>query len=254
MHFDIASLISFLPQFAVGGIIAAYFYSFFNKKKPEDPEKIEFIVPRTASKEVKDKDEGNTHALDAIMESVGHLAENEKREYEAMASPYSKHVEGPKSILPDAQVLVLSLELWVLLFIALSPIGKLQFLLPSFSRFDSYMLYSALAVVLGISIMSTVTSRLSLSRRISGIAVVVAGLITFLSFYAPSMAWINATASLIHLVIVYSAIVVVCMVAYILSTSHKRRRVFLTSTYATFATYGITSFLLIYNLFNTILG
>ena len=261
MQFDLAALISFLPQFVIGGVVAIYFFITFRKLSPEE-EKLEFLLaPPDGHADGLEKDRiehqgGERSTLDGLMEStLPEISGNSVSDAEPSiaTAPFSDfvHNTGGKGIVADTQLILLTLDLWILVSLLLSPVKKLNLLLPSLPSTVTYSIYVVLAAVLGIAVLTTVVSRISVTKRLMAIMLVSAGALTFAAFYAPSMSWITGINGLIHLAIVYSAVVIVCMAVYTVATYMKRKPAFSASAYTSFASYGITAFILLFNLFTT---
>lgn len=267
MQIDLVAFYSFLPQFAAAGIVSIYFYSTFRKTHFEHSIAKKFLIGESSepwgdgSGSDKETDQGNEEtqltALDRIMaDYVSNDGKKDTEDEGELLLPHSKYrtpfVKPERvsyGILGDTQVILLSLDLWILVSLLLSPINRISALLPTFPTGYSYIIYTILGAAIAIAILTTVVSRIKVTRNTLTIMIIAAGAITFGLFYAPSMAWLNGMNGIIRIVILYSAVVLVCMAVYAISTFIHRRKAFRASAYASFASYGITSFLLFFNLF-----
>lgn len=261
MPFALSGLINFLPQFIIGGLVAVYFYSTFGKKSP-DRQTPEFILVRQAAGEETDqvevpvKDLEEHSALDTVMQSYAGGIDDESTEQKlseidhpsALFTPYEKDPGDSRSLLADAQLILLSLDLWILVSLLLSPVSRLTNLLPSVSSSYSTVIYLALSIALALAVLTTIVSRVNITRKSIAIMIAIGGGVTLAAFFAPSMIWVDKYSELIRIVIIYSAVAVVCIAVYALSTSLKKRTAFTTSAYASFTSYGLTAFVLFYNI------
>lgn len=268
MHIDIAALVSFLPQFVIGGVVSIYFYSTLrNTRFRETPDvTTKMYLDEVSTAETEESvmsSETQTTALDRIMEeyaeSQSSAVDKSEEEHAVDEVPHSKyHSTFNKTpyisygVLGDTQLILLSLDLWILISLLLSPVKRLSALLPAFPSGFSYLIYAILGAIIAISVLSTVVSRIKISKRILPFMIIGAGALAFATFYAPSMVWINGVNGIIKIVILYSAVVLVCMSVYAVATFLKRSSAFSTSAYASFASYGVTAFILFFNLFSLV--
>lgn len=266
MQIDLAALLSFLPQFVVAGAVSIYFYSTFkNVKFRESPDvTLDLFITRTQQEGPAGSEENDivqASALDRIMQEYSKSqAQNEIEEtmvedgvpHSEYRSSYNHVPFVSYGMLGDTQLVLLTLDLWILLSLLLSPIRRLSSLLPSFPSGFSYIIYTILAAVIAMAILSTVISRAKIPGKVLPLLIVGAGAMTIAAFYAPSMTWINSINTIIRIVIIYSAVVMVCMAVYAIVSYLKRKSAFKASTYASFVSYGITAFILFFNLFTLV--
>lgn len=255
MNFDPNALLNFLPQFVIGGALALYFYVSFRKYKPELIKDLSFITPQgNNSNDNTESSSDESSALDSIVSSS--LEDPpEVEEDEVDYSGYSTPVDIEEtmrqyersSFIGDTQLIVLTINVWILVSLLLSSVKTVNVLLPTLPGIIHLIVLVALGASIAIAIMTTVISRVSLSKRFMAIYVAAAGGITFGTFYAPSMEWVGNLRGLIHLTVVYSAVIMACLAAYSLASYMNRKTALSASTYSSFTSYGITVFILLYN-------
>ncbi len=256
MNFDPNALINFLPQFLIGGLIAIYFYATFKKFTPGGKEGLMFqaTIPQVTPFSRSHPDSGGISTLDSSMSRSLHFlgATKGNVDYSLYSSPidinYIRANNDRASFLGDTQLILLTIDLWILIALLLSPIKTVSQLMPTLPGFVSSAMFLLLASVLGIAILTTVVSRIDFNRKTLGILVIAAGGVTLGSFYAPAMQWVGGLNGLIHLVVVYSAVVIACMGVYAAATYMRKKPAFSTSAYTSFTSYGITAFILLFNL------
>ncbi len=245
----ISSLIGFLPQFAVGGVAAILFYFNF---KDTDTNPDTKLPPKSPL-----PNKANVSTLDLLFVNVG----AQRNEVSSTVDLWS--VRGSSSrtkneddasyrIISDIQKVLLTIVIWISVSLLLSPISRLNLLLPPFPAFVGNIVYIILGGLIGISIIATVTSRKNFSKPFIIAAISLSAALTVGIYYVPSMHWINNYGLLVRIVVLYTSALVVAVVVYLFSSVVKKSAALKVSTYASFASYGLTVLVLVYNVFSTI--
>lgn len=256
MNLDVNALVTFLPQFVIGGVIALYFYTSFKKYRPGPIGELEFkpAVMEGNSQGASEPGTGESSALDSVVRKSmmeDGVDQREEIDFSSRSSDVDlklvRNGMERKDLVSDTQLILVAINIWILGALVLSSESTVKKLMPSIPGLYSQVLYSALAAFLAVAIMTTVASRINFTKRTLAIFIAAAGGITFGLFYAPSMKWASGLNSLIHLTVIYSAAVMACAAAYAVSSYMQRRSAFSTAAYLSFASYGITVSLLFYN-------
>lgn len=256
MNLDVNALITFLPQFAIGGIIALYFYITFKKYRPGPIDELEFRPAAVEENSVAEPEPetGESSALDSVVSrSMVEDGSGQQKEIDFSSSSSDVNLKlirndmEKKDFVSDTQLILVAINIWILGALVLSSQNTVKKLMPSIPGIYSQVLYAALAALLAVAIITTVASRVNFDKKTLAIFIAAAGGITFGLFYAPSMQWAAGLNGLIHLTVIYSAAVMAGAAAYAASSHMQRRAAFSIAAYFSFVSYGITVSMLFYN-------
>lgn len=251
MAFSLTSLLSFIPQFAVGGLLAIYFFSFFRRLSPFAPVTFELGQYKSNSAEK------TPYEAPKYTRTRGDLDDLISRSFTVNRNVYFIAKKSMANIgkitssnfLAEIQILILALNLWIILSLVLSPFSMVSSLLPTIPMVPSQYIYMAMSILLSAAVLTTAASRLMPRGKMLALFVGLSGGSTFLLlYYAPLMAWVHSFIGIYMLLILYSSVVVVCFSAYFVATVARRHSAFLASSYTSFASYALTAFLLFFNM------
>ncbi len=238
MAFSLTALISFLPQFLIGGLLAIYFYAYFRKLSPVAPISFNSDYYRISNS----VDGGEEISQDP-----------EPLYYIGKHTDFNARAFQKSSLIADAQILVLTLDLWIIISLVLSPSGRVAKLLPNLSGVSLTLLYAILGILLSAAILTTAVSRLNLSKKVVALLVSLSGALTLVLFYyAPLMSWVHSYTSIFRLLVLYTAVIGTCFATYLIATFARKKTAFAVSSYSSFISYGLTAFLFLLNLFTSL--
>lgn len=251
MAFSLTALLSFLPQFAIGGILAIYFFTYFKRLSPFSTITLNLELYKTeADKTTRPKFSYYNRTqgeLDNLLAHSFGIPENSY--FVAKKTKINLRKFTRSNFMADVQLLILTLNLWIILSLVLSPMSRVSTLLPSIPAMPSTYLYIVLSATLSAAVLTTASSRLMPRGKILALFVGASGVSTFLLlYYSPIMAWVNDFVGIYKFLILYSTVVVVCFAAYLVASYSRRQTAFLASSYASFASYALTAFLLFFNM------
>lgn len=228
MILDFAAVLHILPEFVVSGVIAIIFYAEFKKPDPMAT-RPKFILVRGDS----------SFSSPIINPRDNSSSYNEKRK------PFA-------AVLGDSQMIFLTVNLWILLTLVLLPLSNSGAVLPQLSSTDGGIIYGLLTALFAIAVITSVVRRFSVTRTHIVITMAAAAVVSYLSFYLPSMQWIGSFAMIMRIVIMYGVIAASVFSVYVISTSLRRVSQEKVAVVGTFASYGITAVLLFVNLFQSV--
>lgn len=265
MPFSLTGLLDFLPRFIIAGIVTYFFISKFNHIDPLRAEKPKFILVHDDEKFRRRPGKKDLKRYEAAVQENTPVTKSWKtgsvvtygggygNGYAAKVTLFRPGSNDfrPNDSLNDIQIVLLSVVLWLLLSIALSPLGTIRTIMPKLTSYVGLMTYFALAVTILFAVAGTVVSRIKLDTKWMLAMLAGAAATTVVLFYLPSMAWINRFSTLGHIVIIYATALVVCVAVYMLAVYVRRRVAFYVSAYSSIAAYGISAILLGLNLILT---
>ncbi len=150
-------------------------------------------------------------------------------------------------IIKSVQLVMLTVNVWILLTILLLPSAGIDKILPVLSTNEQYLVYSALGAIFIVSFLSTVILRISNTKpkMIATLGIIASGI--FLLFFIPSMQWLSAYSMFVRGLILYAIIAASLFLTYGFFTlpSMKIEKV---SIAGTIALYVFTSAVLFTNL------
>ncbi len=261
MPFTVAALIDFLPRFIIAGIITYIFIAKFSKMAVLDYEKPEIFIAerrklhsqlygRIGSKLAGGKTSPATSGM------VATYGPSVNDSYIMKVSLFGNDASGKRRhvFLREIELVLLGVDLWILISLALSPVSTVVYLFPPIRSISSALVYIIIAGTASLAVLGTVTSRVKFSKRNTTLLVLGTAGSAVAVYFLPSMSWINNTSLLFHITIIYSTVIIACVLAYIISSKMKRSTAFFTSAYSAIAVYGVSAILLFLNFMLNVLG
>ncbi len=223
--------VDILPELFLAGILAFLFYMNFRKLKVKASISTEFILVRGDS--LENNGEGGT--------------------WIEKYSPLHGKNDLLKEALFGSHMIFLSVTLWVALTMVMIPVTKLYLIFPRFGPIGTLVVYGLLAVIITVSLVTTVVSRIKVTRFNLILLLVAGGAGVFISFYLPLMGWASSFGQILKLVFVYCAVALAEFGIYFISSIMKERNTVKVATVGSYASYFLTSALLALNLFSNVL-
>lgn len=141
-----------------------------------------------------------------------------------------------------------SVSIWIIILLVASPTETLIVLVGSFPKSIESVVFTCLAAIFSVSLFSSVVDKIGASRNRKIAAIVVAAIISVLSFYFPSIAWITRIRTIIVILMMYLAALGVVGLGYYLQWKIKRNDLIKTGFLSSVAVYGILVSLFAYTL------
>lgn len=264
MALTIALLMDFLPRFLIAGVITYFFVSKFGKLSILSYERPKFILvhdrrisrssrsKRSISNPVPVRRFKKDGIKTAVVATLGYSAGRGNTMNITLLPP--RPGTNPRlDFLRDLQMILLGVDMWLLLSIALSPLSTVHYILPAFSALHSTLLYTVLAGALIIALVGSVVSRVRVDTKLLVVLLALASAVTIALYYMPSMAWVDRYTSLFHLILVYTTVVIVCIVVYAMAMLLRRRTAFYMSAYSSIGVYLMSAVILAVNLLDTLI-
>ncbi len=220
-----------LPELLLAGILAFLFYINFRKLKVKASIRTEFILVRGDS-----------------MVSVG-----DGEPWMDKTSPLHEKNEFLREVFTGSHMVFLTVTLWIALTMLMIPVSKLYLIFPRFGSSGTLLVYGLLATIITVSLVTTVVSRIKVTRLTLILLLVSGGAGVFISFYFPLMGWASSYGQILKLVFVYCAVAFAEFGIYYISLIMKERNTVRVATIGSYVAYFFTSALLALNLFSNIL-
>jgi hypothetical protein len=230
MPVSYAPAMDILPEMLLAGILAFIFYLNFRKLKVKAVTRTEFILVR-----------GDSTDMD--------LSKADRNE---MSTPLYETNTFLKETLLSSHMVFLTVTLWIGLAMVMIPVSKLYLIFPRFGFYVTLLVYGLLAVVISLSLISTVVSRISITKLNLAILLAAGGVAVFISFYLPFMSWASSYGQLMHMVFIYCAVALAVFGIYFVSTIMKERNTVRMAAIGSYIAYFSTSALLALNLFSNV--
>lgn len=220
-----------LPELFLAGIMALLFYINFRKLKVKTSVRTDFILVRG----------------DNLESNGGEVPGMENY------SPLHEKNYFLREILLGSHMVFLSVTLWIALTMVMIPLTKLYLIFPRFGSAGTLIVYGALAIIITVSLVTTVVSRIKITKLTIILLLVAGGAGVFISFYLPLMGWASSFGQILKLVFVYCAVAFAEFGIYYISSIMKERNTVRVATIGSYASYFFISALLALNLFSNIL-
>lgn len=231
MPVNYAPALDILPNLILAGILALVFYANFRKLNVKSYSRTEFILVRGDDFHSRDEENNSTGGF----------------------SPLHENEENVTGTLISSQLVFLSVTLWVAMTMIMIPVSKLYLILPRFGSFGTLIVYSSLAVVIILSLVATVVSRIKITKFTVVLLLIAGGVGVFVSFYLPLMSWASTYGQLMKLVFVYCAVALAEFGIYYITSIMKEKNTARVATVGSYISYFSTSALLAVNIFSNIL-
>lgn len=265
MSLTFTLLIDFLPRFLIAGIITYFFVSKFGKMEILNFERPAFIVPRPdlyssngavsrrSSRKIARSNSGSSRMKTVSVTTIGIGNGAGPREtLNVTMLPPRKKISQRIEFLRELQMILLGVDIWLLLSIALSPAATIYYLLPSLSSAHGTLLYTILAAMLFTALVGAIVSRVRFNTKLLVALMIIASAATIVLYYMPSMTWVNHYSSIFRLILIYSTVLAVCIAVYAMSMLLRRQTAFYLSAYTSIAVYMTSAAILAFNVVATL--
>lgn len=219
-----------LPELLLAGILAFLFYVNFRKLNVKANIRTEFILVRG----------------DSLVEG------GEMGSWTDKTSPLHEKNEFLREFLQSSHMVFLTVTLWIALTMVMIPVSKLYLIFPRFGSAGTLIVYGLLATIITVSLVTTVVSRIKVTRLTLVLLLVSGGAGVFISFYLPLMYWASSFGQILKLVFVYCAVAVAEFGIYYMASIMKERNTVRVATIGSYVAYFFTSALLALNLFTNL--
>ncbi len=258
MQITLVTLVDFLPRFIIAGVITYFFISRFNKLYPLEFERPFIFLQKDeyrrgirayfrrkmAAFRLRAEMGGTRHAMVTTYGPVAGTSSSMGVTLLSKPQGNRKRME----LVRELQMILLGIDVWILLSIALSPIKSIYYILPRLPSVSGTVLYSAVAATLFVAVIGTVISRVRIDGKITIGLLAGSAVTTVILFYMPSMGWMARYGTFMQVAIVYSVVIAVCLAVYMISFHARRRTAFYASAFSSMAVYAIWSVLMFMNL------
>lgn len=228
MPFDVTAALQILPQFIAAGIIAFIFYSEFKKPWKVKPK---FFLVRENDPAVR-----GDLPTDGVRYTTDYESEHKSRGL-------------LETQLGNVHLFFLTVNLWILLAFILIPLSNLGRVMPTFNYPTGTIVYIILAVLFLTALVSTVISRITMTKTKLVALLASGGVGAYLAFYLPFMQFVMDYTSILRWVFIYCTVAVSLFGIYTLSSMLQKRQTTNMAVIGSYAAYAMTAALLAFNLF-----
>lgn len=141
-----------------------------------------------------------------------------------------------------------SVSIWIVILLVASPTETLLVLVGSLPKGIESIVFTCLAAIFAVSLFSSVVDKIGGDRNRKITAVIVAAVISVISFYFPTIAWITRLRTIIVILYMYLAALGVVGLGYYLQWRIKRDDLITTGFLSSVSMYGVLVSLFAYTL------
>lgn len=231
MAFDFTPVLRILPQFIIAGIVAIVFYSEFKEPLLHGWGRPRFILVRGGVFS------GSAATSSGVDES-----------HTPNSSFYRENRKSFISVLGSAHMVLLTVNLWIIMAIAILPEESITKIFPSITGNADILIYGFLAALFLATVVATVVSRINGTKLNLLILLAIGGVGAYLSFYLPFMQWVGDYQVILRAVMMYCVVAASVFGIYVMSSLVRKEQALRVAVIGSYLSYVYTAAILTINL------